>query len=302
VGAYSLAIFHVVTHAFFKALLFLGAGCVIHALAGEQEMAKMGGLRKKMPVTFWTMLIGALALSGIPFTSGWYSKDAILAAVLAESRFGNPALCYTLYGLGVAAAFCTAFYIFRVISLTFFGKPRAAEEVQAHVHEATPVMTIPLLILAAGALLAGALWQGPLPSFLGQEGIERRFEHVHWLNLGFTTAAALGGLGLALLLYVRQARVPHPEASRRFLVKLSWNKFYIDDFYTKVVGYLFALGADVLHLVVDILLIDTLLVRGTAWIAEIGGRALRLLHTGFVNGYALGILGGAVVLLYWLLR
>ena len=302
VGAYSLAIFHVVTHAFFKALLFLGAGCVIHALAGEQEMAKMGGLRKKMPVTFWTMLIGALALSGIPFTSGWYSKDAILAAVLNEGREGHAAMGYTLYGLGVAAAFCTAFYTFRLISLTFFGKPRATEEVQAHIHEAPRVMTIPLAILAAGALLAGALWQGPLPTFLGQEGIERRFEHVHWLNLACTTVAALAGVGLALVLYVRQARVPHPETSRRFLVKLSWNKFYIDDFYTKVVGYLFALGADVLHLVVDILLIDTLLVRGTAWTAEIGGRALRLLHTGFVNGYALGILGGAVVLLYWLLR
>src|SRR5258708_1930042 len=135
VGAFSLGIFHVMTHAFFKALLFLGAGSVIHAMSGEQDMRYMGGLRKKLPLTFWTMLIGALALAGFPLFSGWWSKDAILAATLAKYAESHHKLYLYLYVFALIAAFCTAFYTFRLISLTFFGESRAKPEVQEHIHE-----------------------------------------------------------------------------------------------------------------------------------------------------------------------
>jgi len=153
VSAYEAAMFHLVTHAFFKALLFLGAGSVIHAMSDEQDMRKMGGIWKKIPATYVLMWIGSLALAGVPFFAGYYSKDMILEAAFADaSWFGTMA-----FWLGIAAAFMTAFYSWRLIIMTFHGKPRAEEKVMAHIHESPAIMLIPLFVLAFGALFSGKL-------------------------------------------------------------------------------------------------------------------------------------------------
>ncbi|MDP9120838.1 MAG: NADH-quinone oxidoreductase subunit L, partial [Acidobacteriota bacterium] len=156
-GAYSAAIFHLGTHAFFKALLFLGSGSVIHAMSGEQDMRQMGGLRKRLPVTFATFLIGALAIAGIPPLAGFFSKDEILAAAAGKNH-------WVLYATGLLTAGLTAFYMFRAVYLTFFGKFRGTHEQEHHLHESPPVMTVPLVILAVGAVVAG--WVG-IPRVLG---------------------------------------------------------------------------------------------------------------------------------------
>ncbi len=156
VSAYSAAMFHLVTHAFFKALLFLGAGSVIHAMSDEQDMRKMGGIWKMIPFTYVVMFIGSLALAGIPFFAGYYSKDLILEAAWASnSWYGHFA-----YWMGIAAAIMTAFYSWRLIVMTFHGKPRADHHVMDHIHESPPVMTVPLAVLAVGALFSGAILYG----------------------------------------------------------------------------------------------------------------------------------------------
>lgn len=156
VSAYPAAIFHLMTHAFFKALLFLGAGSVIHAMSDEQDMRKMGGIWREIPTTYVFMWIGSLALAGIPFFAGYYSKDMILESAFADHTwFGNFA-----YWMGIAAAFMTAFYSWRLILMTFHGKPRADEKVMAHIHESPSVMISPLVVLATGAIMAGSLFYG----------------------------------------------------------------------------------------------------------------------------------------------
>lgn len=172
VSAYGAAIFHLMTHAFFKALLFLGAGSVIHAMSDEQDMRNMGGIWKQIPVTYVLMWIGSLALAGLPFLSGFYSKDIILEAAFADHTwFGEMA-----FWLGVAAALMTAFYSWRLILMTFHGKPRADEKVMAHLHESPPVMISPLIILATGAIFAGAFFYDP---FVGGGGHEPQQAGAH---------------------------------------------------------------------------------------------------------------------------
>jgi NADH-quinone oxidoreductase subunit L len=148
VGAYSAGIFHLTTHAFFKSLLFLAAGSVIHALSGEQDMRRMGGLRRFLPRTYPAFLIGAVAIAGVPFLSGFFSKDAILTAAFAGGHYG-------LYALGLMGAVMTAFYMFRLIFLTFHGAERLTPEAKAGLHESPASMTVPLLILAGLAVIAG---------------------------------------------------------------------------------------------------------------------------------------------------
>ncbi len=313
IGAFSLAMFHVVTHAFFKALLFLGAGSVIHGMSDEQDMRKMGGLRKKMPITFITMLIGGLALAGFPFTSGWYSKDAILAGVLAKAHeahhvhSGFENTYYLLYAMGIVGAFCTAFYTFRLIGLTFFGKNRASEEVQAHIHESPPVMTVPLVVLAALALLGGAMYAGTLPGFLATlpptyAADAELVHHAHVQNLWTTGFVAFAGIGLACFLYIIGARNVKDESKQGFVYKLSLNKFYLEKFYDNVVTGVFGFLCEAIYLFVEVFLIDFLIVSGTAFLAKTVGRPLRRLQSGLVNSYATAILVGALVILYLFLR
>jgi NADH-quinone oxidoreductase subunit L len=167
VGAFAAGVFHVFTHAFFKALLFLGAGSVIHALSGEQDMSKMGALRSKIPTTFWTMMVGALAIAGVPGLAGFFSKDEILWQTWSAQHGTYRFLWY----LGFATALMTAFYMFRLIYLTFFGESRVAHEVEHHIHESPRSMTLPLILLALGSIFAG--WLG-WPHALGGSN---RFEH-----------------------------------------------------------------------------------------------------------------------------
>ncbi|MGH1398361.1 MAG: NADH-quinone oxidoreductase subunit L [Alphaproteobacteria bacterium] len=173
VSAYPAAMFHLMTHAFFKALLFLGAGSVIHGMSDEQDMRKMGGVYKLIPVTYVLMWIGSLALAGIPLFAGYYSKDIVLEAAWAD----NTAFGHYAYWMGIAAALMTAFYSFRLIFMTFHGKPRASEKVMSHVHESPAVMLVPLFVLAAGALFAGMVFYQPFVGSAGHHG-DAHAEHV----------------------------------------------------------------------------------------------------------------------------
>lgn len=302
VGAFDFAMFHVVTHAFFKALLFLCSGSVIHAMSGEQDMTKMGGLRKKLPITYWTMLIGSLALAGIMPLAGWWSKDAILAHVLAKTE--HESWYWVLYLFGCVGAFCTAFYSFRLMGLTFFGECRASEDVKHHIHESPPSMTVPLMILAVFSVVAGWWLHNDLIAFLRFEEATQNAEneHIHHMNLLFTTAAAFGGVILAWMIYIKGRKVPAPAESKNPLVRLSFNKFYLEWFYDKVVTGVFSIFSEALHLFVDVLVIDFLIVNGVGKLVRGAGGALRKTQSGLINVYATGILVGALVVLFYLLR
>ena len=239
VSAYGAAIFHLFTHAFFKALLFLGSGSVIHASSDEQDMRNMGGLRTKIPVTFWMMTIGTLALTGFPFLAGYYSKDMIIeAAFAAHTSVGSFA-----FGLGVTAALMTSFYSWRLVFMTFFGESRASKEVQDHVHESPQVMLVPLYILAVGALFAGfvfngyfigddyeSFWAGSL--FLAGDNIMIAAHHVPKWVIASPFIAMVIGFVTAWYFYVKEPSMPGRFVKTfRFAHALSFNKWYFDELY-----------------------------------------------------------------------
>ncbi|MEE8533371.1 MAG: NADH-quinone oxidoreductase subunit L, partial [Alphaproteobacteria bacterium] len=240
VSAYSAAIFHLMTHAFFKALLFLGAGSVIHAMSAEQDMRKMGGLWQHIPLTYGVMWAGSLALAGVPFFAGYYSKDIILeSAFAAHSWVGTYA-----FWLGIAAAVFTAFYSWRLLFMTFHGAPRADERVMAHVHESPKVMTIPLVLLAIGAVFAGvvgsgmgmvdadgAFWRGSL-FVLAERAVLEAAHHVPaWVQL-LPIAVALAGIAVAYVMYMASPGLPAAVAGRfRPLYLFLLNKWYFDELY-----------------------------------------------------------------------
>jgi NADH-quinone oxidoreductase subunit L len=258
VGAFAAGVFHLMTHAFFKALLFLGSGSVIHGMSGEQDMRKMGGLRKQMPVTHLTMLIGCLAIAGVPLLSGFFSKDEILWSAFKIGGYGR-----FVWVLGFATAAMTAFYMFRLYYMTFHGEFRGTEEQAHHLHESPKAMTIPLMVLAGGAVLAGYLgvpalighvvhvpnvFEGFLEPVLepAHHALQQVFPHVlhdegmEWLLMGASVAVAFAGIGLARYLYKMQ-----PSLSDRLaetfapIHRLLTNKYYVDELY----GALFVRGA-----------------------------------------------------------
>jgi NADH-quinone oxidoreductase subunit L len=310
VGAYPAAIFHLFTHAFFKALLFLGAGSVIHAMGDEQDIRRMGGIWRKIPQTYALMWIGNLALAGIPFFAGYYSKDMVLeAAFAAHSAVGAYAfLC------GMIAAFLTAFYSWRLLILTFHGAPRASEEVMAHVHESPPVMILPLVVLALGAVFAGAVFY---PSMVGHhwkefwgdsllvlprealngETIMEAAHHVPaWVPLA-PTVMALGGIGTAFVLYVLAPDIPGRLAERfagayRFLL----NKWYFDELYDRIFVEPAHRLARLLWQQGDLGTIDRLGPDGIAAASRATAAAATRLQTGQVAHYAFAMLIGVVVL------
>ena len=249
-GAYTAAIFHLMTHAFFKALLFLGSGSVIHAMGGEQDMRKMGGLKKHMPKTYWTFVIGSGALAGIPLLSGFFSKDEILHSAAA----GGP---WVLYAVGLITAALTAFYTFRAVNMTFHGEFRGTHEQEHHLHESPPVMTVPLMVLAAGAVLAGFVGVPKALSFGRDVNLFHYFlEPViltikdlelepHTTTLLFdlalvavAVAVAVGFMLLAFRLYGGARGLSADEAvERRFpgVHRVLFNKYYVDELYDKTV-------------------------------------------------------------------
>ena len=234
-GAYEVAVFHVITHAFFKACLFLGSGSVIHALHGEQDMRNMGGLRKAMPITFVTMLISSLAIAGIFPLSGFWSKDEILMVAF----HANPAL----WIVGSIASVMTAFYMFRLMFLTFFKEFRGTEEQKSHLHESPALITLPLIILAilaaAGGLLnlPGSHWLNHFlePIITKVKPESHGLGQTEYILMGIATVGALIGIGIAYAKYLKQNNVPGEDNSISGFSKVLYNKYYIDEFYTAII-------------------------------------------------------------------
>ena len=279
-GAFSAGIYHLVTHAFFKALLFLGAGSVIHALSGEQDMRHMGGLRTKIPWTFWTMLCAALAIAGFPFLSGFFSKDEILLAAHAHAPW--------IYWLGVITAGMTAFYVFRAMFLTFFGEARGHH----HPHESPAVMLGPLVVLAVLSLAGG--WLFPVPKYL-QPLLPLAEKPESSILMIISVAAGLLGIFLAWLMYV--AKPGLADSLGGGLYKLVYNKYFVDELYDAAVVQPVVGGSRVLLWKgMDAGVIDGL-VNGTGAFARGIGGVLRLLQSGNARSYATWVLFGSVAVL-----
>ena len=281
VGAYSTGVFHLMTHAFFKALLFLGAGSVIHGLSGEQDLRHMGGLRKFMPITCWTLLVASLAISGIPPFSGFYSKDAILLAAYAHAPW--------MYWVGVITAGITAFYVFRAFFLAFFGEYRGHH----HPHESPLVMTLPLIVLAAFSAAGGFL---SVPNWLAP-----MFPHAEVENVTLAlVSAATGALGilLAYLMYVaKPALADAAAAGSGPLYRLTLHKYYVDEFYNAViVRPLEHFSRSVLWRGVDGGLIDRAVDGGGRRFRGVGG-ILRQMQSGSIRNYATWVMAGSLFIL-----
>jgi len=293
VGAFGVAIFHLFTHAFFKALLFLGSGSVIHALSGEQDLRQMGGLGQKIPGTFWTFAIGTLAIAGIPPLAGFFSKDAILAGALAAHR-------PMLFGVGLLTAVLTSFYMARLLFLAFFGKFRGSHEVEHHIHESPASMLVPLLVLALGSAVVGfvpvAHWLGPVLPQTGEHG-----GHPAWLPYLATLVAVLG-IAAAYYVYIMFAGLSERVGAwLRPLQRVLENKWGFDLAFGWLVRRVVLAGSEhTLWRQVDAGLIDGT-VNGLGRFVDLWGRATRGLQTGLVRAYALLIFGGAVALLSYLL-
>ncbi|MCA5003980.1 NADH-quinone oxidoreductase subunit L [Sphingobacterium bovistauri] len=310
VGAFTGAFFHVMTHAFFKALLFLGAGSVIHAMHHEQDMRKMGGLKKALPITYATMLIGTIAIAGIPPLSGFFSKDEILAFTFESSPI--------LWCLGFIGALFTAFYMFRMLFLTFFGKFRGTEVQKHHLHESPLQMTIPLIILAVLSVFGGLI---NLPAALGgghwlADFLSPIFTHTNSripeIHLDHSTeyvlmgASAIAAIIMAILAYnkyVKRADIPQEDGVKQgALYNLSYHKLYIDEVYNTLFVKPINALSKVLYKVIDKSVIDGL-VNGVADLVSASGRGIRQLQSGYVGFYIfMMVLGVAAILLYGLLN
>jgi len=331
IGAWVAAIFHLVSHGFFKGLLFLASGSVIHAAGGEQDIRFMGGLRERMRWTYLTMLIGSLALAGIPLFAGFFSKDEILAEAFNRGY-------YLFYAVGVVVAAMTAFYTFRMIFLTFWGSWRGPAAAWKHVAESAPSMVVPLVILAVPTLLAGVflgippegglihVWledvfhgaeeagAGVLPGSVMAEAAARGAHHgFDLLGLGGLLLLVGASAGVAGITLAYRWYVADPEAPRRFVERIplglgpgmylaSLNKYYFDDLY----GLVWARGGVLVSNALwwfDAKVIDGA-VNGAGWLAGRTGGALRKVQTGRVENYGLGIAAGLVlvVLVYLTVR
>jgi NADH-quinone oxidoreductase subunit L len=306
VSAYQAGIFHLYTHAFFKALLFLGAGSVIHALHDEQDLRKMGGIWRKIPVTYAVMWIGSLALAGIPVFAGYYSKDAILEAAWAS----HGAFSGYAFWLGVGAAFLTAFYSWRLLFLAFHGEPRMDHHTYEHAHESPRVMRVPLIVLAVGAVVAGFLGHGMIEpegefwhgAILSRGHILEEMHHVPLLVKLAPLIVGVAGIALAYVFYILRPDLPGLVAGRvEPLYRFFLNKWYFDELYdavfvrpAKALGLFFWHGGDQA-------VIDRFGPDGVAATALAASRRTSLLQTGYVYHYAFAMLIGVAALVTWYL-
>ncbi len=336
VGAFAAGIFHLYTHAFFKALLFLGSGAVIHALAGEQDLRRMGGLKNDLPITYWTFLIGALAIAGVPGLAGFFSKDEILFRTFAGGHV-------LLWSIGLLTSLLTAIYMFRVVFLTFFGPRRvdrtapeqhpeekepAAQHAptprqsthggghQPRLHDAPPAMALALVVLALGSVVAGYLG---LPAILGGSDRLARFlepsfhvEAAHEAAAGsselalmiLSSAVAIAGIGVASYFFLRNTAAAQAMAERfSGLYRLLMNKYYVDEVYdAAIVQPIRITSEEGLWKVIDVRVIDGL-VNGTGRLVDGTSAALRRIQTGSVRAYAASLFFGVVAILgYYLWR
>jgi len=320
VGAYAAGIFHLYTHAFFKALLFLGSGAVIHALAGEQDLRRMGGLKNELPITFWTFLIGAIAISGVPGFAGFFSKDEILAKTFTSGHT-------LLWTIGLLTSLLTAIYMFRLVFLAFYGQrapepvrpahpeeeePAAhAHEHHGHLHDAPPAMAIVLIVLAIGSVLAGYVSLGGRfekfldPSFGVQAAEHSSTESSPELALMLVSVVvAFAGIGVATYFFLRHRRAADAVADRFSGVhRVLANKYYVDEVYDAAVVQPIRLASeDALWKTIDVRVIDGA-VNGAG--ETVGGMSelLRRLQTGSVRSYAASLFVGVVLILgYYLWR
>lgn len=310
-GAYTAAFFHLLTHAFFKALLFLGSGSVIHAMGGEQDIRKMGALRKKMPITYVTFLIGCIAIAGIPPLSGFFSKDQILLAAFEK----HP----SLWVIGVCGAFLTAFYMFRLFFLTFHGDFRGSEEQKHHLHESPYSMTIPLMILAVGSAVAGLL---NVPELLGGSsclteffqpflagsvliaeelhGVHQPISHTtEWLLMGISVVGVFGVISYTYLRYLKNKHVPVSDnQDLPLLENVFHRKYYVDEIYDKVVVHPFLqLSNGIYHYLERNVFDKTIHVTGR--FIMFLSRVVRFVQSGNVGYYIFAmVIGVLLILLY----
>jgi NADH-quinone oxidoreductase subunit L len=315
VGAYAAGIFHLFTHAFFKALLFLGSGAVIHALSGEQDMRRMGGLKKELPITYWTFVIGAIAIAGIPPFAGFFSKDKILFSAYVSGHT-------LLYAVGLLTALLTAAYMFRLVFMTFHGERAAAgshddhahehhgHDDHTHLHDAPPAMAFALIVLAIGSVTAGWLGLGERferflePSFGAAAGGETVAAGPETTLMAVSVVVALAGIGIASYFWLKNRRAADRLAqSMSGLYRLLSNKYYVDEIYdAAIVQPVEIVSEDGLWKGVDVGLIDRV-VNGVGGLVRGSSEVLRLFQTGSVRMYATSLFLGAVVILgYFLWR
>jgi len=298
VGAYSGAVFHVITHAFFKALLFLGAGSVIHAMHHEQDIRKMGGLKSKLPITHLTFLIGCIAIAGVPPFSGFFSKDEILAAAFAKSPI--------YWVLGVIGAAMTAFYMFRLYATTFLGKFRGTPDQENHLHESPAAMTLPLVLLAIASAIAGAIG---IPELMGGhhwlshqlipivgEPVELGLTHsMEWILMAVSVTIALIALILSISIYTKKT----DEEPNTVIGKFFYNKWYVDEFYHEAIVLPLNRFAGFLKNIIEKQVIDGA-VNGTGKLVQYSARKVRLIQNGQVGYYILFMVIGIILLFaFW---
>lgn len=303
-GAYTSGVFHMMTHAFFKALLFLGAGSVIHGMSGEQDIRNMGGLRKYLPITFATFLIGTLAISGLPPFAGFFSKDEILANAFADNK--------VVWGLAFFASLLTAFYMFRLFFLTFSGSNRATEEVRHHIHESPSSMTTPLIILAVLSVIGGFVG---IPAVLGgghalneflspvfSDSLALREAHhvshaTELILIAVVVALTLVVIFFAYTLYVRRRMVPKPEGAPLSTAhRLIYNKYYVDETYDRIIVRPLNFLSKASDAVLERLLIDRI-VNSTGRVVTWGGKTLRLIQTGNTGFYIFAMVISIIILM-----
>ncbi len=316
VGAYSAGIFHLYTHGFFKALLFLGAGSLMHAMAGELDIWMMGGLKKYMKVTYITFLLASLSISGIPPFAGFFSKDEILWQTYLRGDLGK-----ILWLIGAITALLTAFYSFRIVAVAFYGRFRGGDSMEHHLHESPPVMTIPLILLAVGAVIAG--WIGIPPLIgkeLGLEGSNWFYEfltpvlgHPHGKEMAshaeeifvmfLSVLAGIIGISFAIILYKEDGRRAGALLKIPFMRKIHtilWNKYYVDELYDKIiVKPSINLARDFIEAFTDIGIIEAIVNGVPAWIGKLSQR-LRAIQTGLISHYGLAIVAGVFLIIVFM--
>ncbi|MGB8656720.1 MAG: NADH-quinone oxidoreductase subunit L [Candidatus Zixiibacteriota bacterium] len=314
VGAFAAGIFHLMTHAFFKALLFLSAGSVMHALGGELNMQNMGGLKKYIPVTFWCFLAGTLAISGIPLLSGFFSKDEIL-----WKAFSSPHGHFLLWLVGVVTAGLTAFYMFRLFFMTFLGKSRMDPQVEAHVHESPKSMTIPLMVLAALSAIGGYVGvphslggsnrlEGFLSSVFEEGQVAGAESAAHapsaeYLLMAVSIVVVLIAIFIAYRFYIRNLEIPKRLAEKyRFAYRILFDKYYVDELYARLIVNPLLSLALFLWKKFDVLVIDGT-ANGIASFVKWTGGVIRKTETGYLRNYALSVTFGAILILaYFIFR
>jgi len=318
VGAFTAGIFHLMTHAFFKALLFLGAGSVIHALSDEQDLRRMGGLARRLPWTHATMLIATIAIAGIPPFAGFFSKDEILHGAFASGHYG-------IWAAGLVGALLTAFYMFRLYILAFRGESRLSHEAEHHLHESPPSMIVPLVLLAALSVVGGWVglpfqkgghvlerWLRPVfepdavSAVLGEAGAHRAAHVVspmtEWILIELSVGVALAGILLAFRAYARDpAMVARLQQRWSALYQLLLHKYWVDEFYDRTIVAPIHRTSERLWRFWDVKIVDGA-VNGVGYLFEGASAFLRLFQTGFVGTYALFFAVGAAALIFHFLR